>query len=489
MMQATSAKTALMAVILALEALAPVDAAPAGLAPRASADPARAQGAPGNPPPAPASQPASPARRTAPDSPRPPRSALAKASPAQVAEWVRVVAGRPLNRAEAAALLRECGIDVDADPTRAAALDAAMESFRTRWEAFANSELIPVSEQRGTSLTDLVVDPARSASFIIDLRTRRHGLEDSMLDDVARTLPESMRARVELAKAERGSQVPVWATGSLIPAGTTVPIISIAWQAEFVAPERREQVRATVEPVVAAHAAPRTKLMDGLLRATLESDLMSDRVAADAMRAANAARESGASVDANVAVGLAMSRQLLPMMCAASDLQAANARLIESLKGALDPADFDALMQAYAVAASVPLSPQLDAGAALANARADGAIAGAQLQALAAIADAWRADDAALLMSWAQSLPEFSRSMCDSLGEIRWDDPALLTAQPAQSDALVRVQQRQMQLLQARADRATIAVAAMKSQLTPEEWERIRPTRPVMWGAPKGTTP
>lgn len=310
-----------------------------------------------------------------------------------------------------------------------------------------------------------------------------------MLDEFARAVPEAMRPRAELAKAERGSQVPVWATGSLIPAGTAVPIMSIAWQAQFAPSERREQLRAQVEPLVAPYAAQRSKLMDGLLRATLESDLMSDRVAADAMRAINAARESGASVDSNVAVGLAMSRQLLPMMCAASDLQSANARLIEALKGALSPADFDALMQAYAAAASVPLSPQLDADAALANARTDGSIADAQLQALAAIADAWRSDDAALLMSWAQSLPEFSRSMCSSLGEIRWDDPALLAAQPVQSDALVRVQQRQMQLLQARADRATAAVAAMKSQLTPEEWERIKPTRPVMWGAPKGSTP
>ncbi len=433
--------------------------------------------------------PGHPSWAQAPDAPRPPRSALAKASPAQVAEWVRTVAGRPLNRAEAASLLRECGIDVDADPALATALDGAMESFRSRWEAFANSELIPVSEQRGTSLADLTVDPARSASFIIDLRTRRHGLEDSMLDEFARAVPEAMRPRVELAKAERGSQVPVWATGSLIPAGTTVPLMRMAWQAEFVLPGRREEVRARVEPLIPEHAVQRSKLMDGLLRATLESDLMSDRVAADAMRAINAARESGASVDGNVAVGLAMSRQLLPMMCAASDLQSANARLIEALKGALSPADFDALMQAYAVAASVPLSPQLDAGAALANARTDGSIADAQLQALAAIADAWRSDDAALLMSWAQSLPEFSRSMCSSLGEIRWDDPALLTAQPVQSDALVRVQQRQMQLLQARADRATTAVAAMKAQLTPEEWERIKPTRPVMWGAPKGSTP
>lgn len=423
------------------------------------------------------------------DSPRPPRSALAKASPAQVAEWIRVVAGRPLNRAEAASLLRDCGIDVDSDPTLGAALDSAMESFRSRWEAFATSELIPVSEQRGTSLADLTVDPARSASLIIDLRARRHGLEGSMLDEFARAVPEEMRPRVELAKAERGSQVPVWATGSLIPAGTAVPIMSIAWQAQFAPSERREQLRAQVEPLVAPYAAQRSKLMDGLLRATLESDLMSDRVAADAMRAINAARESGASVDSNVAVGLAMSRQLLPMMCAASDLQSANARLIEALKGALSPADFDALMQAYAATASVPLSPQLDAAAALANARTDGSIADAQLQALAAIADAWRSDDAALLMSWAQSLPEFSRSMCESLGEIRWDDPALLTAQPVQSDAVVRVQQRQMQLLQARADRATAAVAAMKSQLTPEEWERIKPTRPVMWGAPKGSTP
>ena len=435
----------------------------------------------------PASQPA--AKRPVQDAPRPPRSALAKASPAEVAEWVRTVAGRPLNRAEAASLLRSCGIDVDGDPALATALDTAMATFRTRWEAFANAELIPVSEQRGTSLADLVVDPARSASFIIDLRTRRHGLEDSMLDDFANAAPQALRPRVELAKAERGSQLPVWATGSLIPAGTAVPVMTIAWQAQFVPPERREQLRAQVEPLVASYAGQRSKLMDGLLRATLESDLMSDRVAADAMRAMNAARESGASVDGNAALGLAMSRQLLPMMCAASDLQSANARLIEALKGALSPDDFDALMQAYATAASVPLSPQLDAGAALANARTDGSIADAQLKALAAVADAWRADDAALLMSWAQSLPDFSRSMCSSLGEIRWDDPALLTAKPAQSDALVRVQQRQMELLQARSDRATAAVAAMKSQVTPEEWERIKPTRPVMWGAPKGSTP
>ena len=430
-----------------------------------------------------------PTKRAVSDAPRPPRSALAKASPAEVAEWIRTIAGRPLNRAEAASLLRQFGIDADADPALAAALDKSMESFRARWDAFATSELIPVSEQRGTSLADLAVDPARSASFIIDLRARRHGLEDSMLAEFAQALPEPMRARAELAKAERGSQVPVWATGSLIPAGTSVPLVSIAWQAEFVPPERRDQVRAQVEPMVAAHAAQRSKLMDGLLRATLESDLMSDRVAADAMRAANAARESGAGVDANAAVGLAMSRQLLPMICAAGDLQAANAHLIEALKGALAPADFDLLMQAYAKAASVPLSPQVDPDAALANARADGAVGGAQLQALAGIADAWRGEDAALLMSWAQSLPDFSRSMCASLNEIRWDDPAALTDQPAQSDARVKVQQRQMQLVQARADRATAAMTAMKSQLTPEEWDRIKPTRPAMWGAPKGSTP
>lgn len=430
-----------------------------------------------------------PSKRAVPDAPRPPRSALAKASPAEVAEWVRTIAGRPLNRAEAASLLRQFGIDPDADPALAAALDKSMEGFRARWDAFANSELIPVSEQRGTSLAELTVDPARSASFIIDLRARRHGLEDSMIEEFAQALPGPMRARAELAKAERGSQVPVWATGSLIPAGTAVPLMSIAWQADFVPPERREQVRAQVEPMLAAHAAQRSKLMDGLLRATLESDLMADRVAADAMRAANAARESGAGVDANAAVGLAMSRQLLPMICAAGDLQAANARLIEALKGALAPADFDQLMQAYAKAASVPLSPQLDPDAALANARSGGAVGGAQLEALAGIADAWRREDAALLMSWAQSLPEFSRSMCASLGEIRWDDPAALADQPAQSDARVKVQQRQMQLVQSRADRATAAVTAMKSQLTPEEWDRIKPTRAAVWGAPKGSTP
>jgi hypothetical protein len=444
---------------------------------------------PENARPAPATAGQGTAKRSVTDSPRPPRSALAKASPAQVAEWVRLIAGRPLNRAEAASLLRDCGVDPDADPARAAALDAALANFRTRWDAFASAELIPVSDQRGTSLADLMVDPARSASFIVDLRARRHGLEGALLDEFAGTLPEPLHARVELAKAERGSQLPVWATGSLIPAGTVVPVMAIAWRAEYVPAERREQVRAQVEPLVAAYAAQRSKLMDGLLRATLESDLMSDRVAADAMRALNAARESGASVDANVALGLAMSRQLLPMICAAGDLQAENARLIELLKGGLAPADFNALMQAYAAAASVPLSPQLDADAALANARAGGAIAEAQIRALAAVADAWRSDDAALLVSWAQSLPGFSRSMCESLGEIRWDDPALLTEQRAQSDARARVQQRQMQLLQARDDRAAAAVAAMKSHLTPEEWERIKPTRPIMWGAPKGSTP
>ena len=430
---------------------------------------------------------ASPAQ--GPDAPRPPRSALTKASPAQVAEWIRVVAGRPFNRAEAASLLRSCGIDVDADPALATALDAAMQDFRVRWDAFASTELVPVSEQRGTSLADLAVDPARSASVIIDLRARRHGLESSMLDDFARALPEPMRARVEIAKAERGSQVPVWATGSLTPAGTAVPLMSIAWQAEFVPPDRREALRAKAKPMVVSYAAQRAKLMDGLLRATLESDLMSDRVAADAMRAANAARESGVDVDANAAVGLAMSRQLLPIICAAGDLQAANARLIEALKGALAPSEFNALMQAYAAAASVPLSPQLDAGSALDNARADGAIADTKLEALATIADAWRGDDASLLVSWAQSLPEFSRSICASLGELRWDDPSLLTEQSFKSDARVRVQQRQMQLLQERADRATVAVAAMKAQLTPEEWERVRPKRPAMWGAPKGSAP
>ena len=430
-----------------------------------------------------------PAKRSGLDSPRPPRSALAKAAPAQVAEWIRTVAGRPLNRTEAASLLRDCGVDPDADPALAAALDAAMDGFRNRWEAFANAELIPVSEQRGTSLADLMVDPARSASLIIDLRARRHGLEDAMLDEFARALPEAARARVELAKAERGSQVPVWATGSLIPAGTTVPVLAIAWRGEYVPPERREQVRAKVEPLVPAHAVQRGKLMDGLLRATLESDLMADRVAADAVGAVNAARESGATVDANVALGLAMSRQLLPMICAAGDMQVANARTIEALKGALAPADFDAFMQAYASAASVPLSPQLDPDAVLANARTDGRIAQAQVEALAGIAGAWRSDDTALLMSWAQSLPEFSRSMCESLGAVNWSDPASIAQQAPQGDARARVQQRQMRLLQARADRATAAVAAMKSQLNPEEWERIKPTRPIAWGAPKGATP
>jgi hypothetical protein len=424
------------------------------------------------------------------DSPRPPRSALAKSTPAQVADWIRVIAGRPLNRAEAASLLRECGIDVDSDPAAAAALDSAMAGFRTRWDAFASAELIPVSEQHGTSLADLMVDPARSAALIIDLRARRHGLEGSMLDDVAASLPEPLRARVELAKAVRGSQVPPWATGTLMPAGTTVPVMWLAWQAEWAPPERRESIRAQVEPLVAGYAAQRSKLMDGLLRATLESDLMADRVAADAMRAVNAARESGASVDTNELLGLAMSRQLLPMMCAAGDVQSSNARVIEAMKGALAPDDFDALMQAYAKAASVPLSPQLDPDTALASARADGSIPDAQVQALAGIARTWRSEDAALLMSWAQSLPELSRSMCASLSEVRWEDPAGLSAQrPAQVDARVRVQQRQMQLVQARSDRASAAVEAMKSQLTPEEWERIKPTRPAMWGAPKGSTP
>jgi hypothetical protein len=407
-----------------------------------------------------------------------------------VAEWVRIIAGRPLNRAEAASLLRECGIDVDSDPAIAAALDSSMDGFRARWDAFASAELIPVSEQRGTSLADLTVDPARSAAFIIDLRARRHGLEGAMLDDVAKSLPEPMRARVELAKAVRGSQVPPWATGTLMPAGTTVPVMSIAWQAEWAPPERREAIRAQVEPLVAGYAAQRSKLMDGLLRATLESDLMADRVAADAMRAANAARESGASADSNEILGLAMSRQLLPMMCAAGDVQSSNAQLIEALKGALAPDDFDALMQAYAKAASVPLPPQLDPDAALANARADGSIPDAQVQALAGIVRAWRSEDAGLLMSWAQSLPELSRSMCASLSEVRWDDPSAMSQQrPAQVDARLRVQQRQMQLVQARSDRATAAVAAMKSQLAPDEWERIKPTRPAMWGAPKGSTP
>lgn len=424
------------------------------------------------------------------DAPRPPRSALAKSTPAQVAEWIRVIAGRPLNRAEASSLLRECGIDVDSDPALSAALDAAMVSFRARWDAFAGAELIPLSEQHGTSLADLTVDPARSAAFIIDLRARRHGLEDSMLDEFAGALPESMRARVELAKAVRGSHVPPWATGTLMPAGTAVPVMAIAWQAEWAPPERREAIRAQVEPLVAGYAAQRSKLMDGLLRATLESDLMADRVAADAMRAANASREPGGSVDTNEILGLAMSRQLMPMMCAAGDVQSSNARVVEALKGALAPDDFDALMQAYAKAASVPLPPQLDPDAALANARAGGSIPDAQVQALAGIARAWRSEDSGLLMSWAQSLPELSRSMCASLSEVRWDDPAALSEQrPAQVDARVRVQQRQMQLVQARADRATAAVAAMKSQLTPEEWDRIKPTRPAMWGAPRGSTP
>jgi hypothetical protein len=485
MLRASRPKCVLSSAVLALAALGAAAEASPGAHQATANRPATAPGTDSSA----TAQAKPPVKRSLPDSPRPPRSALAKASPAQVAEWVRLVAGRPLNRAEAASLLRDCGIDPDADAARAAALDAAMEGFRARWEAFANAELIPASDQRGTSLADLMVDPARSASLIIDLRTRRHGLEDSLLDDFARALPESMRPRIELAKAERGSQLPVWATGSLLPAGTAVPIMSIAWQAQFAPPARRELVRSQVEPLIATHAAPRSKLMDGLLRATLESDLMSDRVAADAMRAANAARESGAGVAGGAVVGLAMSRQLLPMICAAGDVQAANARLIEALKGALSPADFDALMQAYAVAASVPLSPQLDADAALSNARSDGAIAEAQVKSLAAIADAWRRDDAALLTSWAQSLPEFSRSMCSSLGEIRWDDPALLAEQPAQSDARVRVQQRQMQLVQARSDRAAAAVAAMRSQLTPEEWERIKPTRPITWGAPKGATP
>jgi hypothetical protein len=430
-----------------------------------------------------------PSRKVPADAVRPPRSALSKASPAEVAEWIRVIAGRPLNRAEAASLLRDCGIDVDSDPALGAALDSAMETFRTRWDAFSSSELIPVSDQRGTSLADLAIDPARSAAMIIDLRTRRHGLEDSMLDDFAQSLPEAMRPRVELAKAARGSQVPVWATGSLMPAGSSVPIMSLAWDAQYVPDVRRDDVRHRVESALAPHAAQRSKLMDGLLRATLEADLMSDRVAIEVQQAARAAQEAGAKVDSNVMVGIAMSRQLLPAMCAAGDAQAANARALESLKGALEPGDFDRLMQAYAKAASVPLPPQLDPDVALANAAADGSIVEAQREGLAHVADAWRRDDADTLMSWAQSLPELSRSMCAALGEMRWDDPEVLQGRSAPSSVTVRVQQRQMQLLQSRSERASSAIAAMKALVTQDEWDRIRPTKPITWGEPKGSTP
>ncbi|MBU3727624.1 MAG: hypothetical protein FGM37_00015 [Phycisphaerales bacterium] len=117
--------------------------------------------------------------------------------------------------------------------------------------------------------------------------------------------------------------------------------------------------------------------------------------------------------------------------------------------------------------------------------RADGGFSGAQVEAIAAIADAWRADDAVIVMSYVQSLPELSRSMCASLGELRWNDPATLAGQSATGDGPARVQQRQMQLVQGRTERATAAVALMKSQLSPEEWDRIRPTKPLAWPSPK----
>ena len=426
-----------------------------------------------------------PVKRASPEAPRPPRSALARATPAEVADWIRTIVGRPLNRAEAAALLRDWGVDTDSDPAHRGALDAAMEGFRARWDAFASAELSPMAEQRGTSLADLTADPAQSASFMVDLRARRHALEDAMLDECARALPDAMRTRVELAKAARGSEVPGWAAGSLMPAATATPLMSIAWEAAYVPEERRDEVRRLVESALASYAPPRGRLMDGLLRAALESDLMADRVAVEVQGAARQVQESGSKVDGNAVLAVAMSRQLLPVMCAAGDVQASNAQMLESLKGALTPRDFSAMMQAYARAASIPLSPQLDPDAALANMRADGGFSGAQVEAIAAIADAWRADDAVIVMSYVQSLPELSRSMCASLGELRWNDPATLAGQSATGDGPARVQQRQMQLVQGRTERATAAVALMKSQLSPEEWDRIRPTKPLAWPSPK----
>ena len=426
-----------------------------------------------------------PQRRALPDAPRPPRSALAKASPPEVAEWIRATAGRPLNRAETAALLRDWGVETDSDPAYRSAEDAAMEGLRARWDAFSSTELIPLSEQRGTSLADLAAGPLQSASFMIDLRTRRHALEDAMLDECGRALPEPLRTRVELAKAARGSQVPGWAAGSLMPVGTTTPLMSIAWKADYVPGQRRDEVRRLVESALAPHTPQRARLMDGLLRAALESDLMADRVAMEVQQAARTVQDSGSKVDGNSVLAIAMSRQLLPVMCAAGDVQASNARMLESLKGALQPQDFAALMQAYAQAASLPLSPQLDPDSVLANARADGAIAVPQVQALLKVADAWRSDDAVIVVSYLHSLPDLSRSMCESLGEVRWMDAAALTGQPMAGDAPARMQQRQMELVQSRAKRAMAAIDLMKSQLAPEEWERIRLARPLAGSSPQ----
>lgn len=487
MMRAFPPRTELVPALLAISCLALGVGASSATAPQGPGGTGPSSPTPQGPGSARASAtaPQAPAKRTLPDGPRPPRSALARASPPEVAEWIRTVAGRPINRAEAAALLREWGVDTDSDPARREALGAALEGFRARWDAFAGAELIPMSEQRGTSLADLTADPAQSASFVVDLRTRRHALEDAMLDECARALPDAMRARVELAKAARGSQVPGWAAGSLMPAGTTTPLMSIAWEAAYVPEARRDEVRRSVESALVGHAPQRGRLMDGLLRAALESDLMADRVSIEVQEAARKIQESGSKVDGNAVLAVAMSRQLLPVMCAAGDVQASNAQMLEALKGALAPKDFSAMMQAYARAASVPLSPQLDPDAALANMRADGGFSGAQVEAIAAIADAWRADDAVIVMSYVQSLPELSRSMCASLGELRWNDPATLSGQSAPGDGPARVQQRQMQLVQVRAERATAAVDLMKSQVSAEEWNRIRPTKPLAWPSPK----
>lgn len=418
--------------------------------------------------------------------PRPPRAALAKASPAEVANWVRTMVGRPLNRAETLSLLAQCGIDAERDPSLQPAVDGALERFRARWGAFLQAELVPQSDQRGSSLAALCAQPADSAAFIVGLRAQRHALEDAMLDDVAGALAPELRPRVEIAKAIRSSQVPPWATGAPMPAGTAVPLVALAWDAAYVPADGRQALRATIMPALAAHASARSRLTDGLLKGAIESDLMADQVAVDVQRAMQAARARGSAPDAQAAVGLAMSRQLLPVMCAAGDVQSANAQLLEALQAAMPPHDFDLLMQAFAKAASVPLQPSLDPDAALSNARRDSTLLAPQQEALAAIADAWRHDDAALLVSWVASMAGLSRSMCDALRAVRWDSPDQAQGQAPAAAVSLGVQQRQMQLVDQRGARASMAIEAMKAQLPADAWERIRPTRSMSADTRKG---
>lgn len=394
--------------------------------------------------------------------------------------------GRPLNQAETVALLAQCGIDAAGDQALATSLDGALGRFRARWAAFLQSDLVPQSDQRGASLAELSARPAESASLIAGLRAQRHALEDAMLDDFASALPAGQRQRIEIAKAIRGSQVPPWATGAPMPAGTAVPLIALAWDASYAPAADREALRAAIAPTIAAHSSSRSRLVDGLLKGAIESDLMADQVAIDVQSAMRAARDAGASPDANAAVGLAMSRQLLPVMCAAGDVQAANAQLLAALQSAMSPRDFDHLMQAFAKAASVPLQPSADPDAALANARREPSMLAQQVDALAALADAWRHDDAALLVAWVSSMAELSRGMCDALKAVRWDSPGGAAGAAPPTSASLAVQQRQMQLVEQRGARALMAIEAMKAQLPPDAWEQVKPARAMATEQRKG---